>query len=111
MDQQNKKWNEYIHELAIYCQADEELIQNLIENGMLDINENSDEEYLNGHDLETIRRAARLQHTFNVNTEGIDIILHMHNQLKALRNEMEILRRYYSQFDRDSGYPYIDAGE
>jgi hypothetical protein len=100
----------YLHEVAIYCHSSEWLVQRLMELGIIGTETHGDDEFLQPADLEIIQKAARLEHDFGVNPEGIDIILHMRNQLSALRREVELLKRYYSQFDRHDLH-FLDSNE
>lgn len=49
---------------------------------------------LNSLMLQRIISACRLKHDLGVNTEGVVIILEMQDELTALKNELDILRRH-----------------
>jgi predicted methyltransferase MtxX (methanogen marker protein 4) len=111
MDNEENKRAEYLREVARYFNTEDSLIEYLFSAGMLDMPLGADEGFLDSHDFEIIRRAARLHRDLGVNAEGVDVILHMHEQLRQLKQEIDTLRRFYSQFDREGDLPFIDAEE
>jgi MerR family transcriptional regulator/heat shock protein HspR len=73
---------------------DPQLIRSLCEDGFIGCHDIVEEQArFNTEDLTLLRRVRRLYNDLGVNLEGIEIILHLRNQLEALQNELEHYQR------------------
>lgn len=108
MSNNENKRDIYLHEVALFLNTNDSLVMHLFNSGLLDAPPDSEDDFFDSRDLDIIRRAARIQKDFGVNAEGIDVILHMHQQLRQLQDELTTLRRFYHQFGNDQDDAVID---
>lgn len=78
-----------LHEIAAYCDIQEEFMQEIMDNGLVAFEENST---VIRHDtLERLLRIKRLHDHLGVNLEGIAVIMHMRERIEALQEQMKYL--------------------
>ncbi len=73
----------------------EELLIELLEHGLFnEITLPIKQLTFNPPMLKRIQSAQRLQDDLNINSPGVVLVLELHDELEALRRELDILRRY-----------------
>ncbi|MDL2312136.1 chaperone modulator CbpM [Bacteroidales bacterium OttesenSCG-928-B11] len=73
--------------------VDAEFILLLREEGLLDIKEEGDENYLPVEQLKQLEFFSHLYYDLSVNVEGIDIINNLLNEMNGMHREMNTMRR------------------
>ncbi|RYD76870.1 MAG: hypothetical protein EOP53_13920 [Sphingobacteriales bacterium] len=90
----------YLKDVAEYCGLEIEVIEQLLDSGFLQVkNDDQEEEFLTEQDLELLHRASRLQNTFGVNVAGIEVIVHMREQILYLQQELHKLQNLAAYMD------------
>jgi MerR family transcriptional regulator, heat shock protein HspR len=83
----------YLKDVADYCGLETDVIEQLIDSGLLHlVSPDKEEDFLTEDDLELLHRVRRLQNTFGVNLAGIEVIVHMREQILYLQNELRRLQ-------------------
>lgn len=67
-------------------------IYSLREYGLIEVISNEGNDYLSIERLNELEKIIRLHYDLNVNMEGIDVILHLLNQLETAQHEANELR-------------------
>lgn len=73
-------------------------IYTLREYGLIDVISNEGDDYLAAERLNELEKIIRLHYDLNVNMEGIDVILHLLNQLETAQHEASELRNQLKFF-------------
>jgi len=79
-------------EFCSHHQVEMNFIYSLREYGLIEVISNEGNDYLSLDRLKELERIVRLHYDLNVNVEGIDVILHLLNQLEAAQHETHELR-------------------
>ena len=67
-------------------------IYSLREYGLIDVISNEGNDYLSTEKLNELEKIIRLRYDLDVNMEGIDVIMHLLNQLEAAQQEANELK-------------------
>jgi DNA-binding transcriptional MerR regulator len=67
-------------------------IYSLREYGLIDVISNEGNDYLSTEKLNELEKIIRLRYDLDVNMEGIDVIMHLLNQLETVQHEANELR-------------------
>lgn len=73
--------------------ADLEFILLLEEEGLIETHEYNKSKFLHSSQLGDLERFVHLHYDLSVNIEGIDIINNLLNEMQAIRDELNALRR------------------
>lgn len=76
-------------EIADYCDMQAEFMQEIVESGIVTINEATP--VVPYDTIEQLLRIKRLHEHLGVNVEGIAVILHMRERIQALQQQMDYL--------------------
>lgn len=87
------KRNLYLKDVAEYCGLEAEIIEQLLDSGLLRPQAETEEDFLSEEDFELLHRVRRLQSTFGVNLAGIEVIVHMREQILYLQQELQRIRQ------------------
>ncbi|MGZ5244002.1 MAG: chaperone modulator CbpM [Bacteroidia bacterium] len=82
----------YLKDVADYCGLPAEVIEQLFESGLLNAKPELEEDFLSDEDFELLHRVQRLQNTFGINLAGIEVIVHMREQILYLQQELRRLQ-------------------
>ena len=86
-----------MNELCNACQVDAEWVRNLVEEGVLEPADQTQEMlYFSGSDLNRVRTVKNLQSDLGVNIAGAALALELLSELTVLRKQLSIL--YSNQF-------------
>lgn len=77
------------------------LLREFAEFGLVDLYVEENREFLPDVEVSRVERMLRLSQELEVNKEGIDIILHMREELKQLRREAANLRYRLQQLEAE----------
>lgn len=81
-----------LSELSQACHVNEEVIIEMVEEGLLEPEGKSVAKWqFNSSQLRRARSALRLQHDLNINFAGLAVILDLIEELQSLRRQMHIL--------------------
>lgn len=83
----------YLKDVADYCGLETEVIEQLLDSGLLRTQSEKEEDFLTDDDFELLHRVRRLQNTLGVNLAGIEVIVHMREQILYLQNELKRLQQ------------------
>lgn len=67
-------------------------IYSLREYGLLEVISNEGNDYISADKLNQLEKIIRLHYDLDVNMEGIDVIMHLLNQLETVQHETNELR-------------------
>lgn len=82
-------------EVCEQCEISEALLKELIEHGLLPIGLNQlKEQRFNGQAVQRIKSAHRLKNDLELNVAGAVLAMELLEELRLLREEMNILRRH-----------------
>jgi hypothetical protein len=79
-------------EFCTHHQIEINFIYSLREYGLIDVISNEGNDYLSAEKLNELEKIIRLHYDLDVNMEGIDVIMHLLNQLNAVQHEANELR-------------------
>ena len=85
-------------EFCIHHHIEMNFIYSLREYGLIDVISNEGNDYLSTEKLNELEKIIRLRYDLDVNMEGIDVIMHLLNQLEAAQQEANELKnqlRFY----------------
>lgn len=80
------------HEFCTHHHIEMNFIYSLRDYGLLDVISNEGNEFLAADKLEELEKIIRLHYDLDVNVEGIDVIMHLLNQLEAVQHETNELK-------------------
>lgn len=80
------------HEFCTHHHIEMNFIYSLRDYGLLDVISNESDEFLPADKLKELEKIIRLHYDLDVNVEGIDVIMHLLNQLEAVQHETNELR-------------------
>jgi chaperone modulatory protein CbpM len=90
-----------VEEFSRFHQLDLTIIHEFIDFGLVEVHQVDEEACLPAEDLERVERLTRLYRELDINKEGIDIILHLREQLVALQEEKEALQYRLQQLEQE----------
>lgn len=79
-------------EFCTHYQVEMNFIHSLQEFGLVEVISNEGNDYLSADQLNELEKMIRLHYDLNVNVEGIDVILHLLEQLDEAQRETNELR-------------------
>ena len=79
-------------EFCAHHHVEMNFIYSLREYGLVDVISNEGNDYISADKLNQLEKIIRLHYDLDVNMEGIDVILHLLNQLEAMQQEAVALR-------------------
>jgi chaperone modulatory protein CbpM len=77
------------------------LVREFADFGLIQLFVEEDREFVPDEEVSRLERMLRLSQELEVNKEGIDIILHMREELKQLRREADQLRYRLRQLEEE----------
>lgn len=77
------------------------LVREFADFGLIRLHVEENREFVPDEEVGQLERMLRLSRDLEVNKEGIDIILHMREELKQLRREAEYLRYRLQQLEAE----------
>ena len=80
------------NELCFHHKVEIGFIHSLQEYGLIDIISEKGDEYLDEEKLSELEKIINLHNELHVNIEGIDVVLHLLEQLEATQGELNRLR-------------------
>jgi len=89
----------YLKDVADYCGLDAEILEQMFETGLINTNTQAEEDFLQEADFELLHRVSRLQNTLGVNLAGIEVIVHMREQILYLQQELRKLQHISAYMD------------
>lgn len=75
-------------------------IYSLREYGLIDVISNEGNDYISTEKLNELEKIIRLRYDLDVNMEGIDVIMHLLNQLETAQHEANELRNQLKFYKR-----------
>lgn len=75
------------------CEIEPSFVLTLREEGLIEIEEDENEQYLLLSQLKDLERYSRLYYDLSINVEGIDTIRHLLHRMNILQDEISILRK------------------
>lgn len=82
-----------VSEYCRKCHIDPSFILLLEDNGLIDIREEENEQYLLSSQLHDLEKYTRWYYDLSINIEGIDAIRHLLERMDALQHELNNLKR------------------
>lgn len=82
-----------VQEFCVYHNAEVAFIQALGESGLVEIVTVENERYVSEEQLPDLEKWVRFHYDMDINLEGIEAIQHLLQQIKAMQEEMKILKR------------------
>jgi hypothetical protein len=79
-------------EFCVHHRVEISFIHSLQEYGLVEIISEEGNDYLDEEKLNDLEKVIRLHNELHVNMEGIDVILHLLEQLEATQKELNILK-------------------
>jgi hypothetical protein len=81
-----------VREFCTQHHVETNFIYSLQDYGLIEVIRNEEEEYLSLDRLNELERIIRLHYELNINMEGIDVILHLLEQLETAQKEANELK-------------------
>ncbi len=81
-------------EISERCHVSQHVVIEMIEYGLVEPDKTQDEMRLDAFALQRIQSAARLQHDFDINMQGVAMILELMDELNDLHHELAVLRKH-----------------
>lgn len=88
-----------IKEYCIQSRIEPDFIFQLENEGLIEISEIDNEQYINIAQLNALERYARWHYELSVNVEGIDVMQNMLTKIKELQSEVQHLKEYMKLLD------------
>lgn len=88
-----------VHEFCTHHHIEKDFIYSLRDFGLLDVISDESNDYISADKLNELERIIRLHYDLDVNVEGIDVILHLLQQLEDAEHELHQVKnqlRFYS---------------
>lgn len=76
-----------------HSKIEDDFIYNLYNYGLVTIEEQENEPFIDENEISEIERFFRLHHDLGINYEGLDAIAQMLERMEQLEVEMELLRK------------------
>lgn len=86
------------NEFCRHHHVEMKFIYSLREYGLIEVISNEGDDYLSVDKLNELEKIIRLHYDLNVNMEGIDVILHLLNQLETVQHEADELKNQLKFF-------------
>jgi chaperone modulatory protein CbpM len=77
------------------------LIREFADFGLVHLQEKENQAFVPAEEIEKLERLLRLHSELGINTEGLDIILNMRDQLVSLNSELETIRYRLRQLEQE----------
>ncbi len=89
-----------LHDVCVSLRIDEALVESLVAEGVIEVKHTSEDEVvISSEDVERLRVGAMLLSEMEVNLAGVEIILHMRDELVAMQRQVhEILETVAEEF-------------
>lgn len=90
------------HEFCVSHNVEISFLRSLGESGLLEITTIEETAFINRDYLPELEKLVRLHYDMDINLEGIETIHHLLQQIKAMQNEMNMLKnrlRIYERID------------
>lgn len=81
-----------VQEFCIHHHIETNFIYSLRDYGLIDVISNEGNEFLSADKLNQLEKIVRLHYDLDVNVEGIDVILHLLQQLEDAEHEVHKLK-------------------
>jgi len=88
------------HEFCVSHDIEESFLHSLCESGLLEITMVEERVFINRDRLPDLERMVRLHYEMDINLEGIEAIYHLLEQIKAIQEEMKVLRNRLSIYEK-----------
>ncbi len=88
-----------IKEYTQHSNIEPQFISLLKENGLIEIYEIENEQFIHHDDLGNVEKYARMYYDLSINIEGIDAIHHLLERINGLQEEMKYLRNRLHFFE------------
>lgn len=91
-----------VSEYCNKCHIEPSFIHMLEEDGLIDIQETNQEQYLYVSQLADLERYARMYYDLSINIAGIDAIQHLLNRVEQMQQEIRFLQNrlnFYNEKD------------
>ncbi len=96
-----------VSEYCNKCHIEPSFIRMLKEDGLIDIQETNQEQYLYVSQLADVEKYARMYYDLSINIAGIDAIHHLLNRVEQMQREMRFLQNQLNVY-RDKGFEEIE---
>lgn len=84
---------------CLYHSVEVSFISSLHDFNLVEIIESGNEKYIRLSELPQVEKIVRLHNDLAINTEGVDVVLHLLRKIKAMQNEIVLLKSKLSIFD------------
>lgn len=96
-----------VSEYCNKCHIEPSFIRMLKEDGLIDIQETNQEQYLYVSQLADVEKYARMYYDLSINIAGIDAIHYLLNRVEQMQREMRFLQNQLNVY-RDKGFEEIE---
>lgn len=90
-----------INEYCTWSHIDPEFIQQLGDEGLIEINIVDNEQYIDLTQINKLERYVRLHYDLSVNVEGISVVQHLLENMDDMRKEIQQLKQRIRLLDDD----------
>lgn len=90
-----------LEEFSRFHRIEGAVLREFVDYGLVQVHLVEEKECLQAADLERAERLVRLHHDLGINPEGLDIILHLREQLIALQAEREALAHRLRKLEQE----------
>jgi len=88
------------HEFCISHNVEITFLHSLCESGLLEITTVEEDVFINQDMLPELEKLVRLHYDMDINLEGIEVIHHLLQQIKAMQAEMRVLKNKLGLYEK-----------
>lgn len=81
-----------VQQICIYHEVEYGFIHTLHEHGLIVMTTQGNEQYIAREQMPHLERMIRLHYDLDINVEGLDAIMHLLEQMDAMKHEMNTLK-------------------
>lgn len=86
------------------------LVRELADFGLVQLQKQEQQFFVPAAEIDKLERLVRLHHELGINKEGLEIILHMRDQLLNLNSELEVIRYRLRQLEQEQDLRLFGPG-
>ncbi len=97
-----------VREVCVQLSLDDATVRQLVEEGLVEIRRptSGDDEVLSADDAERLRVISVLMRDMDVNLAGVEVILHMRDELMSLRRQFDhVMQTLVEELKKEIGGP------
>jgi len=95
---------------CLYHNIELSFISSLQEFNLIEVIDANHEKYLRASQLPEAEKIIRLHHDLAINTEGVDVVLHLLQKIKTMQQEIQLLKNKLGAFDTEA-WPFYNLDE